>query len=138
MRPPPPGSGQTAGQSRAMVTKKPKGLGLGLEAVLGPTVGDAPAAHEAAPPRLRLDRIRPGRYQPRTRMDEGSLYELAESIRSQGVMQPILVRPLDPAAQGAGADAYEIIAGERSDRAARLGGQDEGQETGRKVPDAAA
>jgi len=107
-----------------MVTKKPKGLGLGLEALLGPKVSDAPPAAAGTPTSLRLDRLRHGRYQPRTRMDEGSLYELAESIRSQGVMQPILVRPL---AAGAASDdgAYEIIAGERRFRAARLAGLDE-------------
>jgi ParB family chromosome partitioning protein len=96
-----------------MVTKKPKGLGLGLEALLGPTVNDKAAAGE--PSSLPLSRLRPGKYQPRTRMDEGSLYELAESIRSQGVMQPILVRPLAD-------DNYEIIAGERRFRAALLAG----------------
>jgi ParB family chromosome partitioning protein len=100
-----------------MVTKKPKGLGMGLEALLGPKVSDAPAADPAAPSSLALSRLRPGRYQPRTRMDEGSLYELAESIKSQGVMQPILVRPVD--------DGYEIIAGERRFRAAKLAGLDE-------------
>jgi ParB family chromosome partitioning protein len=120
-----------------MVTKKPKGLGLGLEALLGPKVSDTSPAHGAAPPRLKLDQIRPGRYQPRTRMDEGSLYELAESIKSQGVMQPILVRPLD-AAQGGAADVYEIIAGERRYRAARLAGLDEVPVLVRQVPDEAA
>jgi ParB family chromosome partitioning protein len=99
----------------AMVTKKPKGLGMGLEALLGPKVSDAPAAAAGLPTELALDRLRAGKYQPRTRMDEGSLYELAESIRSQGVMQPILVRPV-------GAGHYEIIAGERRYRAARLAG----------------
>jgi ParB family chromosome partitioning protein len=98
-----------------MVTKKPKGLGMGLEALLGPKVSDTPAAASGLPTELALDRLRAGRYQPRTRMDEGSLYELAESIRSQGVMQPILVRPV-------GAGHYEIIAGERRYRAARLAG----------------
>ena len=98
-----------------MVTKKPKGLGMGLEALLGPKVSDAPAAAAGTPTELALERLRPGKYQPRTRMDEGSLYELAESIRSQGVMQPILVRPV-------GAGHYEIIAGERRYRAARLAG----------------
>ena len=88
-----------------MVTKKPKGLGLGLEALLGPKVADAPPA--GAPSELRLAQLRPGKYQPRTRMDEGALYELAESIKSQGVMQPVLVRPL------AESGTYEIIAGER-------------------------
>ena len=77
-----------------MVTKKPKGLGLGLEALLGPKVSDAAPADAARPSSLKLGQLRPGKYQPRTRMDEGSLYELAESIRSQGVMQPILVRPV--------------------------------------------
>jgi ParB family transcriptional regulator, chromosome partitioning protein len=100
-----------------MATKKLKGLGLGLEALLGPTVNDTPAGAGGPPTELRLDQLQPGRYQPRTRMDEGSLYELAESIRSQGVMQPILVRPVD----GGG---YEIIAGERRFRAARLAGLD--------------
>ncbi|GAB4034947.1 MAG: ParB/RepB/Spo0J family partition protein [Rubrivivax sp.] len=100
-----------------MATKKPKGLGLGLEALLGPKVSDAPAP--AGPPTvLPLSRLQPGKYQPRTRMDEGSLYELAESIRSQGVMQPVLVRPVD-------GDRYEIIAGERRFRAAKLAGLDE-------------
>ena len=98
-----------------MVTKKLKGLGMGLEALLGPRVAEGPAA--AYPSSLSLSRLRAGKYQPRTRMDEGSLYELAESIKSQGVMQPILVRPL------AGGD-YEIIAGERRFRAARLAGLD--------------
>ena len=66
-----------------MVTKKPKGLGRGLEALLGPKVADAPAAAPAAegtPSRLALDQLVAGVYQPRTRMDEGALYELAESI----------------------------------------------------------
>ncbi len=99
-----------------MVTKKPKGLGLGLEALLGPKVSES-ATGPAQPTTLALSRLQPGRYQPRTRMDEGSLYELAESIRSQGVIQPILVRPLQ-------SGDYEIIAGERRFRAARLAGLD--------------
>src|ERR1700752_2793723 len=80
-----------------MVTKKPKGLGLGLEALLGPKVGDAaPApAKDSTPSTLQLQALQPGKYQPRTRMDEGSLYELAESIKARGIMQPILVRPLN-------------------------------------------
>src|SRR4029450_13772106 len=82
-----------------MVTKKPKGLGMGLEALLGPRVrdgGEAPPGvlAEGAPSALKLEQLRPGKYQPRTRMDEGSLYELAESIKAQGIMQPVLVRPL--------------------------------------------
>jgi ParB family chromosome partitioning protein len=99
-----------------MVTKKPKGLGLGLEALLGPKVSES-VAQPAQPTTLALSRLQAGRYQPRTRMDEGSLYELAESIRSQGVIQPILVRPLQ-------SGDYEIIAGERRFRAARLAGLD--------------
>ena len=100
-----------------MATKKPKGLGLGLEALLGPKVSDAPAP-AGAPQTLPLSALQAGKYQPRTRMDEGALYELAESIRGQGVMQPILVRPVD-------GGRYEIIAGERRFRAARLAGLDE-------------
>jgi ParB family chromosome partitioning protein len=114
-----------------MATKKPKGLGLGLEALLGPNVGEAPA--DAAPRALRLTQLRSGRYQPRTRMDEGALYELAESIKSQGVMQPVLVRPL----AGTASD-YEIIAGERRVRAARLAGLDEVPVLVKDVPDESA
>jgi ParB family chromosome partitioning protein len=124
----------------AMATKKPKGLGLGLEALLGPKVLDAPAssaALPAGPPAvLPLAALRAGAYQPRTRMDEGSLYELAQSIKSQGVMQPILVRPLDAAVHGAG--QYEIIAGERRFRAAKLAGLDEVPVLVKPVPDEAA
>ncbi len=121
-----------------MVTKKPKGLGMGLEALLGPKI-EAAAADATAPGHpttLKLGQLQAGKYQPRTRMDEGSLYELAESIRSQGVMQPVLVRPLDGA--GAHATRYEIIAGERRFRAARLAGLDEIPVLVRPVPDEAA
>ena len=115
-----------------MVTKKPKGLGLGLEALLGPKVSDTPRpAADASPSVLKLDLLQPGKYQPRTRMDEGSLYELAESIKSQGVMQPILVRPV-------AAGRYEIIAGERRMRAAKLAGLDEVPVLVKDVPDEAA
>ncbi len=102
-----------------MVTKKPKGLGMGLEALLGPKLGNSPPAVDAPPTQLALSQLRAGKYQPRTRMDEGSLYELAESIKSQGLMQPILVRPVS-----GGATPYEIIAGERRYRAAKLAGLD--------------
>ncbi len=120
-----------------MVTKKPKGLGLGLEALLGPKVLDTPADTPAGPPAvLPLAALRAGVYQPRTRMDEGSLYELAQSIKSQGVMQPILVRPLDAAVHGAG--QYEIIAGERRFRAAKLAGLDEVPVLVKPVADEAA
>ncbi|MCM5682624.1 ParB/RepB/Spo0J family partition protein [Schlegelella sp. S2-27] len=117
-----------------MVTKKPKGLGLGLEALLGPKVSEAPAAalqKDGAPSVLKLAQLQPGKYQPRTRMDEGSLYELAESIKAQGVMQPILVRPVGPG-------RYEIIAGERRTRAAKLAGLDEVPVLVKEVPDEAA
>ena len=108
------------GDNPPMVTKKPKGLGMGLEALLGPRVSDAPPAEPGTPTTLPLSALRAGRYQPRTRMDEGSLYELAESIKSQGVMQPILVRPLG----GTADKGFEIIAGERRFRAAKLAGLD--------------
>jgi ParB family transcriptional regulator, chromosome partitioning protein len=115
-----------------MVTKKPKGLGLGLEALLGPKVPEAGSGGgEGMPTVLALDRLQPGRYQPRTRMDEGSLYELAESIRSQGIMQPVLVRPLT-------GGRFEIIAGERRFRAASLAGLSEIPVLVRDVPDEAA
>jgi ParB family chromosome partitioning protein len=102
-----------------MAMKKPKGLGRGLEALLG-GADDAQAAAgvPGAPSSLKLAQLQTGKYQPRTRMDEGALYELAESIKSQGVMMPILVRAVS-------ADKYEIIAGERRFRAARLAGLDE-------------
>lgn len=116
-----------------MATKKPKGLGLGLEALLGPKVDEsAPRAmREGEPTVLKIDQLQQGKYQPRTRMDEGSLYELAESIKSQGVMQPILVRPLAD-------NRYEIIAGERRSRAAKLAGLDEVPVLVKVVPDEAA
>jgi ParB family chromosome partitioning protein len=111
-------------------TKKQKGLGLGLEALLGPRVIDSPPT-EGPPTELELDRLQAGRYQPRTRMDEGSLYELAESIKAQGIMQPILVRPLEDG-------RYEIIAGERRFRAARLAGLDRVPVLVKQVADEAA
>jgi len=115
-----------------MVTKKPKGLGLGLEALLGPKVSDVPVpADDGTPRTLKLAQLQPGKYQPRTRMDEGSLYELAESIRAQGIMQPILVRPVGP-------NRFEIIAGERRSRAAKLAGLDEVPVLVREVPDESA
>jgi len=122
-----------------MVTKKPKGLGRGLEALLGPKVDDeaiaAANAQQGAPNTLALSELVPGMYQPRTRMDEGALYELAESIKAQGIMQPILVRKLD---SGANTGKYEIIAGERRSRAAKLAGLTEVPVLVRNVPDEAA
>ena len=112
-----------------MVTKKPKGLGRGLEALLGPNVSDKAAFDASAgnpvspgqPASLLLADMLPGTYQPRTRMDEGALYELAESIKAQGILQPILVRQLQ---DGPNQGKYEIIAGERRFRAAKLAGLD--------------
>ncbi len=121
-----------------MVTKRPKGLGRGLEALLGPAVAETPAdagAAEGKPNNLPLEALVPGQYQPRTRMDEGALYELAESIKAQGIMQPILVRQL---VSGAQAGKYEIIAGERRFRAARLAGLDQVPVLVRDVPDESA
>lgn len=137
-----------------MVTKKPKGLGRGLDALLGPSLsvgtaeGSAPATPAGTPMMLALHELAPGQYQPRTRMDEGALYELAESIKSQGIMQPILVRrlgsnrPPTPTGQVLTAPDleahYEIIAGERRFRAARLAGLTEVPVLVRDVPDEAA
>ena len=121
-----------------MATKKPKGLGRGLDALLGPKVADplaAEAAPAGAPSSLPLDTMVPGQYQPRTHMDEGALYELAESIKVQCIMQPILVRRL---AKGESAGKYEIIAGERRFRAARIAGLAEVPVLVREVPDEAA
>ena len=99
------------------MANKKKGLGLGLEALLGPT-RNADEASAGGPRVLPIGQLRPGQYQPRRVMDEGSLHELAESIRTQGVMQPLLVRPV-------GESGYEIIAGERRFRASQLAGLDE-------------
>jgi ParB family chromosome partitioning protein len=124
-----------------VATKKPKGLGRGLEALLGPKVDEtAHAVDDRAegpglPHTLMLGDMVPGQYQPRTRMDEGALYELAESIKAQGIMQPILVRKL---AHGANAGKYEIIAGERRYRAARLAGLDSVPVLVKDVPDESA
>ncbi|HEV3017642.1 MAG TPA: ParB/RepB/Spo0J family partition protein [Burkholderiaceae bacterium] len=100
-----------------MMIRRPKGLGRGLDALLGET-GAAVEAPPGSPHVLPLAQLRPGRYQPRTKMDPEALSELADSIRAQGVIQPILVRPL-------GEETYEIIAGERRFRAAQLAGLDE-------------
>ena len=125
-----------------MVTKKPKGLGRGLEALLGPTASQSSNSDNGStltspglPASLRLQDMVPGQYQPRTRMDEGALYELAESIKVQGIMQPILVRRLT---SGANDGKYEIIAGERRFRAARLAGLDSVPVLVRDVPDESA
>ncbi len=104
-----------------MATRK-KGLGRGLDALLGADNGALDTVgrqKDDSPSQLPVDVLRAGRYQPRTRMDEGALNDLAESIRAQGIMQPILVRPLEDEP-----GQYEIIAGERRFRAARIAGLD--------------
>ena len=106
---------------------KPKGLGRGLDALLGGD--DAPTKDALAT--LPVGAIRPGRYQPRSRMDQTALAELAASIRAQGLMQPLLVRPLER-------DRYELIAGERRWRAAQMAGLVEVPALVREVPDEAA
>lgn len=99
-------------------SKRKKGLGRGLEVLLGSTPD---FSAESSSSSLPISRLKAGKYQPRTRMDEGALNELAQSIREQGVMQPILVRP----AEGSDGKAYEIIAGERRFRAAQMAGLQE-------------
>ncbi len=94
---------------------KMKGLGRGLDALLSGS--DEKRSDEQRV--LPVERLKPGKYQPRTRMDEASLAELAASIKAQGIMQPILVRAVDPTP---GAERYEIVAGERRWRAAQLAG----------------
>lgn len=112
---------------------KAKGLGRGLAALLD---RDEPVAAEAAAPgealaTLPIDQLQPGKYQPRTHMDQASLEALAASIKSQGLMQPILIRRI-------AAERYEIIAGERRWRAARIAGLNEVPVVIREVPDQAA
>lgn len=104
-----------------MVTKKPKGLGRGLEALLGGSPDLTPEATSAAnaTATLPVTSLQAGKYQPRTRMDEGALNELADSIRAQGLLQAILVRPVTDGKNGV---THEIIAGERRFRAAQLAG----------------
>ena len=105
---------------------RPKGLGRGLDALLG---GDEAVKESLAT--LPVASIRPGKYQPRTRMNKEALAELAASIKSQGLMQPLLVRPVE-------AERYELIAGERRWRAAQLAGLSEVPVVVRNVPDEAA
>ncbi|MGE5768854.1 MAG: ParB/RepB/Spo0J family partition protein [Betaproteobacteria bacterium] len=107
---------------------KMKGLGRGLDALLSGS--DRPQGDEQR--NLPVDRLKPGKYQPRTQMDETSLAELAASIKAQGVMQPILVRAIDPTP---GAERYEIVAGERRWRAAQLAGLSDVPVLVRSIPD---
>jgi ParB family transcriptional regulator, chromosome partitioning protein len=124
-----------------MMNRKPS-LGRGLADLLGARA----AAATAAPPvpvgeelaKLPLDLLQRGRYQPRVDMRPETLTELADSIRSQGVVQPIVVRPLEPPAGNGGSQRYEIIAGERRWRAAQMAGLTEIPAVIRHIPDEAA
>jgi len=108
---------------------KQKGLGRGLDALLS---GDGNAAlAEESLQNIGISKLQPGKYQPRTNMDQAALAELAESIKAQGIMQPILARPIDT-------DRFEIIAGERRWRAAQLAGLSEVPVLIRKVADESA
>ncbi len=106
---------------------KLKGLGRGLDALLAGNDNRA----EDARAELAVGMLKPGRFQPRTRMDPQSIAELADSIKAQGLLQPILVRPVD-------GGKYEIIAGERRWRAAQLAGLAQVPVVVRAVPDQAA
>jgi ParB family chromosome partitioning protein len=107
---------------------RPKGLGRGLDALLAAT--DETPSNDSLQ-MLAIDRLRPGKYQPRTKMDAASLAELALSIKEQGVMQPILVRPVD-------GGRFEIVAGERRWRAAQQAGLREIPALVKNVPDQSA
>ncbi|MDX1581029.1 MAG: ParB/RepB/Spo0J family partition protein [Alphaproteobacteria bacterium] len=112
------------------MAKKPKrGLGRGLDALLGEGAADATPVGDEQVRKIPLDEIEPGRFQPRTEMDEIALQELAASIKAQGVVQPIVVRPLD------GGPRFELVAGERRWRASRLAGLSEIPALVRDLPD---
>ena len=108
---------------------KMKGLGRGLDALL---LSNESASREQQRS-LAVERLQPGKYQPRTQMDPTSLEELAASIKAQGLMQPILVRPLNDAG-----DRYEIVAGERRWRAAQIAGLKDVPTLIREIPDESA
>ena len=121
-----------------MITKKPKGLGRGLEALLGDTTTDFSTEATRvtnATATLPVKALQAGKYQPRTHMDEGPLNELADSIREQGLLQAILVRPISDGKSGV---THEIIAGERRFRAAQLVGLTEVPVLIKEVDDKAA
>jgi ParB family chromosome partitioning protein len=113
------------------MTTRHKGLGRGLDALLGGNAARPAKAGEEELSQLAIGALKPGKYQPRTRMDETSLSELSESIRVRGVIQPIIVRPVGDA-------QYEILAGERRWRAARMAGLQTVPAVVREVPDEAA
>lgn len=110
------------------MAKPIKGLGRGLDALLS---GNNTTKQSDSLRELKVEQLQPGKYQPRSHMDEASLNELAASIKVQGIMQPILARELL-------AGGYEIIAGERRWRAAQLAGLKQVPVLVRKVPDNAA
>jgi len=121
------------------MSKKKKRLGRGLEALLGSTEpavstpqdsSTSVSTVESAPNVLPIEKLQPGEYQPRTNMDQASLEELAASISSQGIIQPILVRPIT-------SDKFEIIAGERRWRAAQIAQLHEVPVLVRSIPDEA-
>ncbi len=115
-----------------MISKKSKGLGRGLDALLGASSDFSEMQTvPGAPSSLKIGEMQAGKYQPRTRMDEGALAELAASIKAQGLLQAILVRPI-------GSGKYEIIAGERRYRAAQLAGLTEVPVLVKEVGDEAA
>lgn len=113
---------------------KMKGLGRGLDALLA---GNSSAEQKPGDEQrtLPVTLLQPGKYQPRTHMDDGALHELAASIRAQGIMQPILVRRLAGGVLSLDADRYEIIAGERRWRAAQLAELGEVPVLIRDIPD---
>lgn len=106
-----------------MATKKQKGLGRGLDALLGGSEAESgtDSSTSGTASTLSIAQLQAGKYQPRTRMDEGALNELASSIKAQGLMQPILVRPIG---RQNGTEKFEIIAGERRFRAVQMAGLD--------------
>src|SRR5690606_33218603 len=131
----PPGRHPRLTQGTRMAIKK-KGLGRGLDALLGGASvtamqEEAAQAEQRELQYLPLDLIQRGKYQPRRDMDPEALEELAQSIQAQGVMQPIVVRPI-------GDNRYEIIAGERRWRASQQAGLEKIPAMVREVPDEAA
>lgn len=112
------------------MVKKP-GLGRGLDILLSSARGNSEQTDDVSLRTLPVERIRPGQYQPRTRMDPDALQELADSIKAQGLVQPVVVRKL-------GSGEYELVAGERRWRAAQLAGLHEIPAVVREIPDQAA
>jgi ParB family chromosome partitioning protein len=116
-----------------MVKKPKRGLGRGLDALLGDSHAAISADANEQVRRLLLDSIQPGQFQPRTDIDELGLQELAASIRSQGVVQPIVVRPIVKV--GSKDECFELVAGERRWRACRLAGLEHVPALVRELPD---